>query len=175
MPNVVIQYNVPVVAQSTAMSCWAAAAASLLGWKTGNTPTELGVAQQAGAPYEAAFEAGTGLFGPDVAAFAAALGLVTEAPQNWDANGYAALLKAYGPLWVGSALTYAGQIYRHVRILSGVVGDGTLDGTTAFVIDPDGGNNYQESLTQFSSELENIAKLDLPAGSDLNPQVIHAS
>ena len=175
MPDVTIQYDVPVVAQSTPMSCWAAAAASLLGWK-GNIPlTEQDVVSQAGEPFETLFQTEAGLAGPDVAKFAAALGLLTEVPQNWGVGGYVALLTAKGPLWVGSALSYNGFTYRHVRILTGLVGDGSFDNTTAFVIDPDGGKSYQESLTQFATELENIARLDLPNGSDLNPQVIHAS
>jgi hypothetical protein len=173
MSGVGINYDVPVVAQTMTMSCWAAAAASILSWKSGSVLTEQQVVQQAGAAYEAAFEANTGLAGTDVASFATALGLSAEPPQNWDVDGYASLLTAHGPLWVGVVLTYDNVPYRHVRILAGLIGDGTFDGTSAFVLDPDGGRNYQESLTDFASELENIARQDLPSGGDLNPQLIH--
>jgi hypothetical protein len=173
MPLVSVQYAVSIVAQTSDMSCWAAAAAALLSWKSGDTVTELQVVQQAGAPFEAALDAGTGLFGPDVAAFANSLNLSAEAPQNWDVDGYAALLTAHGPLWVGSALMDGSRTYRHVRLLTGLEGDGSPDGTMASVVDPDGGKSYQETVTDFATELENIARLDLSEGSDLNPQVIH--
>jgi hypothetical protein len=173
MPPIDIEYSVQPIAQSMSMSCWAAAASMLLSWKNGLAYTELQVAQQAGPDYEVDFTSNNGLTGPEVGSFATALGLAAEAPQNWTVDGYAALLSSHGPLWVGSIIIDANSIYKHVRVLSGMIGDGTFDGTIALIIDPDGARPYQESLTDFASELENIAKVDLSAGSDLNPQVIH--
>jgi Papain-like cysteine protease AvrRpt2 len=168
-----IEYDVSPVAQTKVMSCWAAAAAMLLSWKTGIPLTELQAAQEAGPNFEIELNSDAGLSGPEVGSFAAALGLVAEAPQNWDPDGYASLLTSHGPLWVGAAISDAGSLYRHVRILAGITGDGTFDGTIAWIVDPSGGTKYQESLTAFATELETIARQDLPDGSDLNPQVIH--
>ena len=173
MPPTDIEYSVQPIAQSMSMSCWTAAAAMLLSWKNGIAYTELQIAQQAGPGFENDFTSNRGLTGPEVGSFATALALVAEPPQNWTVDGYAALLSSHGPLWVGSVITDANSIYKHVRVLTGIIGDGTFDGTIALILDPDGGRSYQESLSAFATELENIAKIDLSAGSDLNPQVIH--
>ena len=54
-----------------------------------------------------------------------------------------------------------------------MTGDGTFDGTTALIVDPDGGRDYTESVADFALEIEEIAKQDLGSGAELNPQVIH--
>ncbi|WP_316189804.1 papain-like cysteine protease family protein [Bradyrhizobium sp. SZCCHNS1054] len=105
-------YDVAPIAQSKDMSCWAAAAAILLTWRGGIPVSELSAAQQAGATFEYAFNANSGLPGAAIADFATALHLVTEAPQNYDPTGYYGLLAAHGPLWVGTAIFITTQIYR---------------------------------------------------------------
>lgn len=166
-------YNVNAIAQAKSMSCWAAAAAMLISWKT-NLPTdEMTAVQSAGDYYVQAFISNTGLYGFEIANFAAALHLLVEPPQNLTPGGYADLLTRVGPLWVGTAVFSHDIQYRHVRILRGVLGDGTSDGTTAFIIDPDGARDYTETITQFAMELEQIAKDDLGAGAELDPQIIH--
>lgn len=172
MAPVNIVHNVAPLAQTKTMSCWAAAAAMLLSWKNHSPYTELSAATAAGPTYLYAFNSNSGLPGPAVAELAAALHLSVEAPQSWTPEGYANLLKLHGPLWIGTAIFDPASTYRHVRILRGVTGDGTFDGTTAWIVDPDGGRDYQESATNFAKELEEIAKQDLGHGSELNPQVI---
>lgn len=172
MAPVDIVHTVTPIAQTKTMSCWAAAAAMLLTWKNGIPITELSAAQNAGNNYVIAFQSNTGLRGTEIGPLAMALNLKTEAPQSYTAEGYANLLAAHGPLWVGTAIFSATIVYRHVRILRGVRGDGTSNGTTAYVVDPDGSRSYQVTVTDFSKELEEIAKQDLGAGADLNPQVI---
>lgn len=168
-----VTYNITPVAQTQTMSCWAAAAAMLLTWKKGVAYTESSAAQAAGDYYVNAFNSNAGLLGLEVANFAQSLSLKAEAPQNFTPDGYNQLLTARGPLWVGTAIFGSNAVYRHVRILRGLIGDGSLDGTTALVVDPDGGRDYTETLTEFAKELEEIAKLDLGPGGDLNPQIIH--
>jgi hypothetical protein len=161
------------VAQTKNWSCWAAAAAMLLQWKNGIPYSEFQIAQMAGQNYAIAFTNDTGLNGNEFADFAAALGLATEAPQNFTPAGYESLLRAHGPLWVGSRLDVnTANSRRHIRVLRGISGDGTFDGSTAWVVDPDGGRDYQETVTQFASELEQIAIEELGAGNELYPQVI---
>jgi len=41
------------------------------------------------------------------------------------------------------------------------------------VIDPDGGQSYGKSVSQFAHELEEIARQDLGAGQELRPQILH--
>jgi hypothetical protein len=172
MAAVNIIHSVAPIAQTKNMSCWAAAAAMLLTWKHGIPYTEFAAAQAAGNNYVIAFQSNTGLFGTEIGPLAAALNLKTEAPQNYTATGYANLLSAHGPLWIGTAIFSSPTVYRHVRVLRGVKGDGTSDGTTGYIVDPDGGRVYEVTITDFSKELEEIAKQDLGAGAELQPQVI---
>jgi hypothetical protein len=144
----------------------------LLSWKNGIPYTEFSAAQAAGNNFVIAFSTDAGLAGPEVAELANALHLTAEAPQNWSPTGYCDLLKAHGPLWIGTAIFYANSSYKHVRVVRGIFGDGTFDGTTMMIVDPAGGRDYQESVTDFAKELEEIAREDLEAGSELNPQVI---
>lgn len=164
--------DVKPIRQTKDWSCWAAAAAMLVSWKKGRPWTELEVATLAGPPYVAMFNGDTGLSGPQFADFASRLGMQVEAPQNFLPEGYERLLKQRGPLWIASGLG-AGGLRRHVRVLRGVVGDGTFDNTKATILDPDGGKDYQSSMTLFARELENIARQEIDAGQDLYTQVIH--
>lgn len=172
MASVNVVHNVAPIAQTKTMSCWAAAAAMMLTWKNGIPYTEFSAAQTAGNNFLIAFQTNTGLFGTEVGPLASALNLKTEAPQNWTVAGYANLLTAHGPLWVGTAIFSPTKTYRHVRILRGLSGDGTFGGTTARIVDPDGGRDYQSSIGNFAIELEEIAKQDLGAGEELKPQII---
>lgn len=167
-----ISYNVPVVAQSKTMSCWAAAAAMLIQWKTNLPTSEFAAAKAAGPNFVIAFNNNTGILGPEIAELARALNLSVEVPQNYNAQGYRSLL-AHGPLWVGTAISSPNRVYRHIRIVAGISGDGTMDGSRLDIIDPDGGRRYQSSVTAFATELQTIAQQDLGAGANLNPQIIH--
>ncbi|WP_410052991.1 papain-like cysteine protease family protein [Bradyrhizobium sp. SZCCHNS1054] len=62
----------------------------------------------------------------------------------------------------------------NVRIVRGIVGDGGFDTSTLYIVDPDGGRNYRETMTNFAQELEQIAIDDLgPDGpGNLYPQII---
>lgn len=160
-------------AQTKDMSCWLAAAVTMLQWKNGIPLSELNVAKMAGSNYVIAFQQDTGLNGDEFREFASALGLAVEEPQNFSPAGYNDLLAAHGPLWVASRLDKgSSNSRRHIRVLRGTSGDGSFDGTTAFVLDPDGGRDYQESITLFAKELEEIAREEIGDGNDLYPQVI---
>lgn len=173
MPTLDTVYrDVKPFAQSSGMSCWAAAAVILFAWKKQATYTEREIAALAGPEYVQSLDDDTGLSGPRFADFAARLGLATEAPQNFMPVAYDNLLKQHGPLWIAAGLDEGGA-RRHVRVLHGITGDGSYDNTQAWVIDPDGGRAYQSSMTTFAIELENIARDEVSAGRPLFTQVIH--
>lgn len=167
-----IMHKVPVIGQTKTMSCWAAVSAMMLTWKTGIPQTELTAATASGPNFVQAFNANTGLRGVEVAEVAQALNLKIEVPQNYLPTGYYDLLKAHGPLWVGTAIFSADKVYRHVRIVRGISGDGSFNGTLVSVIDPNGGREYTESVAQFAKEMEEIARQDLGSGENLKPQII---
>ena len=162
------------IAQSKSMSCWAAAAAMMLSWKSGVPVTELQAASNGGTSALAAYQNNTGLTGPEISDFVSKLGMRVEQPQNLSAAGFKSLLSQYGPLWVGTAITQQGVQYRHVRIVRGYyLQTGSNDGTMLQIVDPDGDREYLESVTDFAKEMETVARQDLGAGNDLTPQIIH--
>lgn len=165
--------NVAPFAQTKSEDCWLAAAVIMLRWKNGIQFSEFDVAKMAGPNFMIAYNNNNPLNGNAFKDFAAALGLVTEAPQNFTPAGYDSLLSAHGPLWVGSRLDVnTDDSRRHIRVLRGISGDGTGDGSTAWVLDPDGGRDYQETVTQFAAELEQIAREEIGMGNELYPQII---
>lgn len=159
-------------AQGTQNSCWTAAAVILFQWKKRRSYTELEVAQLGGPEFVDALNNDSGLEGPRFADFAVRLGLSTEAPQNFTPDGYHSLLKQHGPLWIAAGLDDGG-VRRHVRVLRGVTGDGSFNKTQAWILDPDNGREYQSSMTEFATELENIARDEVAAGRPLFTQAIH--
>lgn len=167
-------YELVPVAQTKSWSCWAAAAAMLYGWKTGVQTSELAMAKLAGPRFEQAFLTNSGLPGVEIARFANSISLRSETPQNYSPTGYNDILKSYGPLWIGTALFSPTVTYRHVRVLRGIVGDGDYETTTAYLVDPDGGTEYEQTVGQLAKELEEIAREDLGSEGpgNLNPQII---
>lgn len=171
LPGIVI--DAKPFTQTMTWSCWAAAAVILLRWKSGIRHSELDVARMAGPAFENAFNSNGGLMSAQIGNFAHALGLRIEAPQNYTPEGYHELLRTRGPLWVVSQLDGSTpNPRRHARVLRGATGDGSFAGSTAWVLDPDGGRDYQITMAQFAEELEAIAREDLQNGIALRPQVI---
>ena len=174
MPKLDYSLKVTALAQTKGMSCWAAAAAMLLGWKSGLPYTERMAASAAGKNFELAFDNDQGLLAPEVVELAKSLHLGVEEPKNVNASGWDAMLREYGPLWVGTAIFGTKHVYRHVRVVRGVRGDGTGAGTRLVVLDPDGGRDYQVTVEQFAKELEQIAKQDIAQNTPLLlPQILH--
>lgn len=122
-----VWWEVPLVPQVTGMSCWAAAAAMLIGWRDSVHVDPEDVARACGrwAEYRDGLEAS------DVRGFAAAWQLIAERPAVIDPPRLHGLLAANGPLWVGEASPGL-----HVVVVTGMVGDGTDTGTRLRVLDP---------------------------------------
>jgi len=157
-----IQYDVPLVPQMTGMSCWAAGAAMLVGWrdKVSIDPSEIANAIGYWKQYQ------NGLAPSDTSMFNY-WGLVPEAPQSYTVEGFANLLQRYGPLWVASA-----EPGPHIRVVTGIIGDGTPDGTTLFINDPwqsgmkvfslpNSGSQYTETYNQFVQKQDSLAISEL--------------
>jgi N-acetylmuramoyl-L-alanine amidase len=153
-----VWYEVPLVEQLTGMSCWAAAAAMLVGWRDCIAIEATQVARGTGR-WEAYRE---GLEPSDVGALAHAWGLQVEPIRTYTVAGLRDLLVRYGPLWVGEAS--AGL---HVVVLAGMSGDGTPDGTFVRIADPwpvGRGDRYKLTFSEFARNLAAAAALSgLPA------------
>jgi hypothetical protein len=102
-------YDVPLIAQETSMSCWAAAIAMIVSWARGEEITPLEVARDSNRIQ--AYE--TGLDPLDAELFDR-WGMMTVAPQTFTAEGFLDLLAEFGPIWV------AGEVFApHVRVATG--------------------------------------------------------
>jgi hypothetical protein len=157
-----VWHEVPLVQQRTGMSCWAAAAAMVVGWRD---CTSLDAEDVVAGRWDAYRD---GLEPRDVESFARAWGLVVARPADIDVASLRALLEQYGPLWVGEASPSL-----HVVVLAGMHGDGTPDGTFVRIADPwpiGRGERYTIPFVQFRTNLLTAATL---AGG--RPQFLHAA
>lgn len=157
-----IQYDVELVAQQTDMSCWAAAAAMLVGWldEVCIDPAEIA----RGVGYWSQYQ--QGLMASDTTVFRY-WGLQAEPPQSYEPRGFVNLLAGYGPLWVA---TFEGG--PHARVITGASGDGTAEGTILTVYDPwqlgmrrfranNTGSTYTESFAQFERKNHQLARREM--------------
>lgn len=119
--------EVPLVPQLTGMSCWAAAAAMVIGWRDRIPVDPPQVARGAGSWQSYA----GGLHPGDVHALARAWGLVEERRETWTADALRRVLRRHGPVWLGEASPGL-----HSIVVVGMHGDGTPDGTWVRVNDP---------------------------------------
>ncbi len=149
-------FDVQLVPQEHSMSCWAAAAAMVVGWSQQMSIPDREIARRIGywRQYAKPAHQGGGLDPEDEAVFEA-WGMRAEEPQSFTAEAFYDLFATYGPLWVAAMVGGA-----HVRVIYGMAGDGTPDGTTLYIHDPSG-VSYQRSYTQFVAEMEQLASQEL--------------
>ena len=157
-----IWLEVPLVPQLTGMSCWAAAAAMIIGWRDciDIDPEEVARASGRWADYR------DGMHPHDIDSFARAWGLHVEPAGSLTVTRLRELLERNGPLWVGEAS--AGL---HVIVIAGVHGDGTPEGTSVRVLDPwpEGrGERYTLSAAELLRNLRATVEI-----SGEQPRILH--
>lgn len=138
-----VRYDVQLVPQLTDMSCWAAGAAMLVGFRERMSVDPSEVARAAG--YWAQYK--DGLHPTDTQVLENVWGLKTEQAQTYTVEGFRELLETYGPLWTAGA-----EPAPHIRVVAGMVGDGTPDGTRLTILDPQPvgtGSRYEETYRQY--------------------------
>ncbi|MEI7713854.1 MAG: papain-like cysteine protease family protein [Rhodospirillales bacterium] len=156
-----------VYAQPTGNTCWSAAFAMVKSWNSGarfHNPREAVVPM--GTPWLGYYDTDTPIPPAQGDAFVAATGLVREPRFNPSVAGWHRLLVSYGLLWVSSVVP-AGL---HDRVLAGINGDGTPGGTVVYIMDPDGGRQYEQNYGEFSAQFEQQAGV-APFYSDY--QILH--
>jgi N-acetylmuramoyl-L-alanine amidase len=157
-----IWHEVPLVQQTSGMSCWAAAAAMLVGWRDCVDIDSDEVAHGTG-HWEAYRD---GLMPEGVQALSDAWGLILEPPRNYTVDSLRELLERNGPLWVGEASPGL-----HVVVITGMTGDGTPDGTHVRIADPwpvGRGSRYTITFSELQRNLEAAAGI-----SGVPAQVLH--
>ena len=166
---------IPVIEQPTSLTCWAAAAAMMQSWKDKTSyPIKAALDKSGDAAWSVKFAANQPMRGNEKPSFLQALKLRSEPPVNYSAEGLQAMLKNHGPLWVTvSTMDPDDKFSTHARILYGITGDGTADGTFLQIIDPDGGRRYSEALGTFTRKFEEIARVANGDNGELRPQIVH--
>ena len=138
----VVECSVRLVAQPTSNTCWAAAAAMVLG-RASPVSAPPGVDTSNGLPNDSSLNDY-----PTVRRYAQHLGLRLEAPQSWTPLGLANLMRGGGPLLMHILWNAAGYTTRnptgggyigspgHFAVMSGIRGDGDPARTTVRIHDP---------------------------------------
>jgi Papain-like cysteine protease AvrRpt2 len=159
-------------------TCWAVSATMMLSWKRQQSMTPDAAMTEAGKKWIDLYVAchdnkADGLPAADHQAFIAALQppMSLEPPASYTIGAYVSFLTRYGLLWVetepGPNVASA-----HVRIMRGIQGNGTPDGTYVDLIDPATGSEYTATFAQFEKEMEDLGALDNAAHAD-RVQIAH--
>lgn len=145
--KVSITYNVPRIAQPTNMSCWATAIAMMLGWKKNLCMNPETIADELG--YTRQFNS-SGLHPEDTKVFKY-WGLRWDPPLCYSVEGFANILKDYGPVWLaGNARA------PHVRVVTGIKGDGNAAKTKLSLNDPADGKRHVLPFTKVMGSMEEL-------------------
>ncbi len=168
-------YDVPLLEQPSENTCWATTAAMMLSWHDNVCYTIQAAMDHAGNMYRQQFDGDQGLAGSQKPAFLSTLGMRSEPPQDYAAEGLASLLRAYGPLWVTTDEAPDQNFAIHARVLTGISGDGTPDGTLLQINDPADGMPHTETLNVFQQKFDKVAIDDLGTSGNFRVQVVHFS
>ncbi|WP_162202171.1 papain-like cysteine protease family protein [Pseudoxanthomonas suwonensis] len=159
--------DVPMNYQTSPMSCWAAAAAMVAGWREGLCFPDSDVADKV--PALDAFR--RGLHPRDRVLLADAWNLYAEPPASYTIEAWRQMLESCGPLYIDQTANIAGQ-GGHVRVLVGMDSDGAPDGsgTTMYMHDPARG----PIKLSYAAFLELYERRTANSGPFLQLQVLHA-
>jgi hypothetical protein len=174
--------EVELVPQPNDVTCWATAAAMVIGWRDRVSISPETIASIAGRT------TASGLNPDQRRQFATEIGLTYEEPQSYSIDGFRTLLETNGPLWV-AARTPLGN---HAIVVTGMYSDGAADGSDSYVrvTDPwdrdagkpgapgaylnthSTGSRYILSWGDFQREYETRART--AADGTVNAQILHA-
>lgn len=154
-----IDYSIPgilpVIPQPTPNTCWAAVFTMMYSWKS-NSSIPIGDALAAvGANYVAMFNRDIGLDSNSAQSLYNAAGLEPLYSFNPTIDGWVALLKKYGPLYVDVGYNVA-NVGTHAIIVTGISGDGSPDGSSITYVDPIGGTTntlkFRDFLAKYGAQ-----------------------
>ncbi len=154
-------------------SCWATAATMLASWKAKSKLPISTVTGQAGVKYVQLFKNNKRLSSSDKVLFLSGLHLVAEPPATYTAQALESILRKWGPLWITTAEGPADDFSVHGRVVKGIMGDGSGDGTTLLIADPADGTTHPESLNSFTAKMATLARSDYGSGADVRPLIVH--
>ncbi len=152
--NYTVPGIVPVLAQASRMACWATVFTMLESWRRQQSISIETAVGDVGQRWLDLYNANTGLSSANKVDFVTAAGLIAEPPTNFSVEGWENLLRSYGPIWVTTDEAPGLRWAIHARIITGISGDGTPQGTSFSIIDPAGGRQYREKISVFVPKYE---------------------
>lgn len=163
---------VPLVAQPTDMTCWAASYTMLENWSQNRSATIETALADVGAEWVTKFGNNDGLSGSDVTRFLGAAGLVAEPAASYPVEQWEQMLRDFGPLLIVTDEAPGRRWAVHARVIYGIHGDGTAAGTRLKIHNPapvGTGRTLEETVSTFLPKYEQMAQLD----GFLGLQIIH--
>jgi predicted double-glycine peptidase len=141
-----MNYDVPLIPQSTNMSCWAASIAMILAWRDQASYDPQLIAQNfGGTNYMPQLSSG---LDPNDTYILERNGFRVLAPECFAISRVRQLLTQFGPLWVASKAPAP-----HIRVVRGMAG------STVFINDPapvSMGSKYSRSFKNFFGAMEGL-------------------
>ena len=157
--------GVPIVAQPSPMTCWAAVMTMMWSWKNKTSLPIRDALGTIGAKYVAMFDAGNGLDDQTARTLYNDARLEVSEGFNPTIEGWESFLRKYGPLYVDVGLAASNNT--HAVIVTGISGDGTAAGTSISYINPDGGRTETVPFAAFN------AKYELPGAVKWAYPIVH--
>ena len=169
----IVEGAVPLIRQAPKVKgCWAAALTMLKSWAAKNSLTIESVLGAAGQLYVEKYNADTGLLPNEVPAFLQAFGLRDASIGTLTAAGLAKQIAERGPLWVIADEDSSASFSIHARVITGITGDGTPQGTKVLFNDPASSEPGEESLQVFISKLEQLTQGVSSTFGGVVPQIL---
>ncbi|HEY2974825.1 MAG TPA: papain-like cysteine protease family protein [Pyrinomonadaceae bacterium] len=150
----------PVIAQPSGLTCWAAVVTMMWSWKNNQSMAIPDVLAQIGSQWVDRFKAGKSLAKNIAKDLYDAAGLVQLISFNPTIEGWLELLQKYGPLYVD--VGYNTGTGTHAIIVIAIKGDGTAAGTTITYVDPDGGKTVPMNFSDFLVKYEAKSAVEWP-------------
>jgi hypothetical protein len=147
-----MQFDVPLVPQTSTMSCWAASIAMVRGWRDqASYDPQLIARNFGGLDYTPSFVNG---LDPNDRYILERNGFAFENPMCYTPQRVQSLLMQFGPLWV------AGQVPAgpHIRVITGMNGDLLSINDPAPV---NRGSQYTRTFSQFFGQMEDLGAREL--------------
>lgn len=137
--NVTVNPPVAFMKQTSNSTCWAAGVAMMISWKKSQSTTIESALNSLNGEWFNKYQRDEKLTATEFRGLMAAAGLIEEGPKSYSPEGLSRLMQGKGPLLEVGDDAIAENYLVHVRILTGMKGDGSAEKTTVTLIDADTG------------------------------------
>jgi len=148
------KYQVPLIAQSRPMGCWAASIAMIVSWRDNRNYTPEQIAKAC--KYNQKREVG---LHPEDTKPLTHWGFTWCGPQSFHVAGMFSMLQTHGPLWVATQ-----EAVPHVRVIVGMEPNPDPSRAKLYIQDPlphNQGKKYTETFSNFCTKKNTLARTEL--------------